>query len=211
MTDLEKFKKYLTLAENKRTLYKRESQQNKDKIEKLKDSLTELDKVQVILNHMEQSLRGNFITYIEELVSYGISIVFDENMKFIIEYSRRANMPVVNFYIEDSQGTTDIYGAKGGGLVNIVAFLLRVILLVHCKPSLQRIMFLDESFSMVSRKFLPNVAQLLRELSDKLQIQFVLITHEDTFKDVADKIYEVEKKNGISHVLLTKNKRNEVE
>jgi ABC-type lipoprotein export system ATPase subunit len=44
---------------------------------------------------------------------------------------------------------------------------------------------------MVSAQYVPNVAKLLRELSEQMQFTFILVTHQPSFTEHATHAYEV--------------------
>jgi ABC-type lipoprotein export system ATPase subunit len=43
----------------------------------------------------------------------------------------------------------------------------------------------------VSRRYVPNVAKLLRELSEQMGFTFVLVTHQSDFVEHATRAYEI--------------------
>ena len=211
MIDVVAFGKELTLLENKRSLLRQELAGNKLQLEEQRIEQSLLAKTHAALESIEEALRGGFIAYIEELVSYGISLVFSKKREFKIYYRTRASVPVVDFKIVSDYGESDIYEAQGGGVVNVVSFLLRLILLVHSNPPLARIMFLDESFRHVSPEYVPAVAQLMKELCARMEMSFVMISHQPAFLDYADRIYELDQRDGVTQISLTKKHKHEVE
>lgn len=210
MIDCLEYSDLLAKLEARSSFLRQEIVQLKRKQQLADAEFSILNRVHVVLGEMETALRGKFTSYIEDNVSYGLSLVFDGPYKFQIHYKTRASAPVVEFSLKSGEIETGIYEAEGGGIINVVSFLLRIILMVYSKPPLRRICFLDETFSMVSRKFRPNVAVLLKELSDKLGIVFVFISHQDVFQDVADRIYRVEKNGSTSTITMIRESRSEV-
>lgn len=207
----QQFEESLKLLEHKKALIAKESISNRSKYQAVQEELELLQKVRVAMESIESSIRGSFTKQISDLISYGLSLVFEKSLEFKITYSTRANAPVVDFSLKHEHGETDILSGEGGGYVNVISFLLRLILLVYSRPVLRKVIFLDESFSMVSANYLPNVANLLKELSAKLNISFVFISHESSFLDIADHIYHVENKDDVSQLVLRRNKKNFVE
>ena len=210
MTNSQKYEEVLKLAEHRQSLLTKDLQQQKAKYTVLQEELDLLQKTHIAMEQIESSVRGAFTKQICDLVSYGISLVFEEKLEFKINYAIRANAPVVDFSVVSEHGETEVWGAHGGGLVNVVSFLLKLILLIHARPHLRRIMFLDETFHFANRR-LPNVALLLQELSEKLDITFVLISDNELLLDIANVVYSVEKKNGISNLILRRNNKTFVE
>ena len=55
----------------------------------------------------------------------------------------------------------------------------------------------------VSKDLLISVSEFMKELSTKLGIQIIMVTHENQFIDVADKVFSVRKNsNGRSIVMV---------
>jgi hypothetical protein len=76
----------------------------------------------------------------------------------------------------------------GGGVQNVVAFLLRVILVKRFK--LAKFLVLDEQFSNVSPEYQPKVSQMLRELAD-LGFTIFAVSHQPMITEAADTVYRL--------------------
>lgn len=72
----------------------------------------------------------------------------------------------------------------------VVGFVLRLVVLL-LTPGTQRFLALDESFAHVSASYEPRVAEFLREVADKAEVQILLITHSDAYSDLADARYRL--------------------
>ena len=69
--------------------------------------------------------------------------------------------------------------AAGGGVVDVAAFALRLSCYLIMSPRPEPVIILDEPFRFVSKEYQGQVAELLEELSAKLGLQFVIVTHEE--------------------------------
>jgi DNA repair exonuclease SbcCD ATPase subunit len=81
--------------------------------------------------------------------------------------------------------------ACGHGVLDVVGLALRLSLWSLRKPRAAPVFILDEPFRNISRDYLPQVATLLKELSARLGIQFILVTHEEEIAACADKAFRV--------------------
>lgn len=129
---------------------------------------------------------------IQEIASLGLSQVFDEPIELILKQvvkARRVEM-VVN--IKTGELETSIMEARGGGLAAVAGFLLRVCVLLFT-PEARRLMFLDEVFAHLSEDYIERMAEFLRELCDKKDLQIILVTHQPEFAEAAEKVYRIEK------------------
>jgi DNA repair exonuclease SbcCD ATPase subunit len=58
----------------------------------------------------------------------------------------------------------------------------------------------DEPGKMISKEYLPNVAEFLKQYAKKTGRQIILVTHHEALADVADVGYKVTQENGVSEV-----------
>jgi ABC-type glutathione transport system ATPase component len=134
---------------------------------------------------------------VEALVTRGLQTVFGEEYSFHIEQSMAGLRPEVNFLVRSTMedGTvieTDVMSSRGGGLAAVVGFLLRVVIALLSKKADETVIFLDETFGMLSEEYEGRMAEFIRELSDKTGLSFVLVTHSSAYSDLADKRYRFE-------------------
>lgn len=167
-----------------------------------KESMTEeiniLGEVMGIFQTLESEGFQQFEDRLAILITRGLTLVFGEPIEFVLEGKTHGDLSALAFHLKQGDLVTDVLGAKGGGVVGVVGFLLRVLVLLAHRPSLRPFMVLDETFSHLSSEYVPNMANLLRELADQTGIQFIMVTHEPAFGDAADVVYEVSQTNGVS-------------
>lgn len=131
---------------------------------------------------------------VEELVTRALQVIFADNLSFHMIQSVRASRAEVDFVIRSQYGgesiDTPVLDARGGGMAAVVGFVLRLVVLL-LTPGTQRFLALDESFAHVSASYEPRVAEFLREVADKAEVQILLITHSDAYSDLADARYRL--------------------
>ncbi len=156
----------------------------------------DLDRILAILRGLEVDYRGRLQKRLSAVVSQAVSAVFDEDIKVLIENATFRGVTSMAIMIEQDGLKTDIFSAKGGTLVDIVAFALRVLMVVW--SGLQRVVVLDEPFAHVNgEEYRLRAADLLRELHRQLGVQFIVVAHELEMIDVADIAYEITKAPGL--------------
>jgi DNA repair exonuclease SbcCD ATPase subunit len=147
-----------------------------------------------VLKRIGDQKKQATVEVFERVVTAAIKEVFGFDYKFVILFDSEGKRVSTKFKLIDVNGNElDIMESVGGGLVDIISFTLRVLILASAKPKRSQILFMDENFRCVSQQYRPKVAELLKSLSKKLGIQFVLVTHAEEFKDTADICYELEK------------------
>jgi len=140
---------------------------------------------------------------IEALVSMGLQKIFGEELTFHLVQASRGSQPVVDFVVRSSYGgevvETPVLDARGGGLAVVVAFILRLVVLL-LTPGARRLIVLDESFSHVSAEYETAVADFLREICDRAGVQIIMVTHSTAYDDAADRRYRLEQgTDGVTH------------
>lgn len=163
-------------------------------VERLRDSLELHAKVLGVLTRAGEERQESAQRQVEGLVTRALQVIFDENLSFRLVTEVRANRTEVGFVLRSRYGDTEVdtpvLEARGGGMAAVVGFVLRLVVLL-LTPGARRILFLDESFGMVSAEYEPRLAEFLREVADKAGVQIVLITHSKAYDDLADASYEL--------------------
>jgi|SRR5271166_3227988 len=162
----------------------------KSKISTLEVEKTQLIKALGLLDRAIAIISANGIGKIETIVTGGLRLVFnDPQMGLIVEKmeGKRGN----SFRLLVRQGAVkgDPMDTNSGGIVNVIAFLLRVILIRRFK--LAQLIILDENFNNVSAEFQPRVSQLLHQMCDKHKFTIFAVTHQPRLIRQADAVYRV--------------------
>ena len=148
----------------------------------------------VVANNRREALKVR----IEKLLSYGLRVVFEEDYQVMVEYKKWGAGDRVYLKVKDENVVNELQGYRGGALVQITSFLVRLLVLVMYKPGQRRLFMADEVFGAVSDGHLAALSGLLMELSKKLALQLLLVTHNPALYEHADKVYEVVKVDGQS-------------
>jgi DNA repair exonuclease SbcCD ATPase subunit len=164
--------------------------------DKANERADDLDQTLRFLQTMEEEWRERFQQGLAAVVSDGLSSVFGRELKAVLETTTHRDATSIELYIEEEGRLREIRGARGGSLIQVLSFLLKLLMLVSARPPLRRVMVLDEPFAMVSAEYRPRVGALLRELSARLGVQFIIVTHEPELVDYADVAYEVRAQGG---------------
>lgn len=159
-----------------------------------------LETVQLLALRLEADWRKSYEAHVADTCSEGVSLVFGESLEVNVISSTKAGASAVRFALDAGNGDTDIMSAEGRSLREVIAFLLRVITISEARPAMLHFLTLDEEFGGVSEENVPAVATLLRKLVDEGDQQLLFVTHNRSFADMADRVYEVQK-NGSEGVV----------
>ena len=167
----------------------------------LSSTVEVLDRVTALLNSLGEDRQLQAQTSIEELVTRGLQMIFDDTLSFHIVQNVRGKTAVVEFVVRTTLGSsvieTQVMDARGGGLAAVIGFLLRlVVMLMSRKERDANLLVLDESFSMVSAEYLEPLGEFLREVVDRTGAQVILVTHQPAFEAFADKVYNFSTEDG---------------
>lgn len=138
------------------------------------------------------------------IVSEGLSHVFGEELELKIVSSTKSDMDAVEFIMIKNGEEEDIMDGQGGGYIGIIAFLLRVLLIMASRPLLRLLLVMDEPFAHVSPEYRQPLAEMAAALIDRLGFQVIMVTQEREYVDVADVAYSFEKVKNITRTNVLK-------
>jgi len=159
------------------------------RIKQLEDEKAQLIKAVGTLDRCIQIVSANGIGKIESLVTDGLQRVFGKpDLGLVIEKRETARGNTYRLLVQKGETIGNPMDSFGGGVQNVVGFLLRIILIKRFK--LAPFIALDEQFSNVSADYQPQVSRMLKTLAG-LGFTIFAISHQPTITSAADIIYEV--------------------
>lgn len=162
--------------------------------------LKNIEQAQLIIQEVAQKTQEELEYKLSELVTLALESIFDEPYEFKINFviKRGRTEAEINF-IKDGK-IFDPMTESGGGAVDVASFALRVSLWNISKDKVCNTILLDEPFKFLSEDLQPRAGDMLKLLSDKLGIQFIIVTHNEHIIESADKIFRVTKRKGVSKI-----------
>lgn len=145
----------------------------------------ELDakEAQRILQLVARSVQQQVHDRIAGVVTRCLQSIFEDPYEFRIKFEeKRGKTEARLIFLRDGNEMEDPMECAGGGAVEVAAFALRLACLVLSRPTLRRVMILDEPFRFVSREHRGRLVSLLHQLAKDMKIQFVIITHIEELK-----------------------------
>ena len=165
--------------------------------------------------------RQKAVSAIENMGSSALRQVYGAGyrLKFQTFDEKRKETGQNNFKMEIMVGSlhdgeellTGLIGERGGGVVEIVAFALRIAALNW--KNYDGPLIMDEAYkSMSNDEKLESVARFLREVTVQTGRQIIFATHKaDIFGRIAQRVVVVEKNDGIASVRVVQNTETEPE
>ena len=165
--------------------YKKQIQENKDKIVLVQDSRIAYQKAIDVF--YEQS-----IGQLEKLINLGLKqIFFDRSLQIKIELSNEEKKEK-SFSFEVIDTVTgepeDIRDGTGAGVRSVISFIiLSYYLMQFNSPYITA----DEAYSQISKDYVDGFFQFVHKLCEEENLTFILISHDERFIHYADQIVKV--------------------
>ena len=156
-------------------------------------------KVQKFFHSLGTEEQAKLQQWLERVISYGLQSVFNIEFFFVITGPTvKANDITLGFrvveVIDGVKHERDPYNDMGGGMADVLSFLLQFLLVFLLKDRIVPILILDESFKHLAADYTENMAAFLSELVERTGIQVFMVTHQPTYSGVADVVYKFEKR-----------------
>ncbi len=139
--------------------------------------------------------------HISDITSLALEAVFNDPYELIAEFVQRRNKTECDLYFSRDGNRVDPLSASGGGAVDVAAFALRIASWSMEHPKSRNTIILDEPLRFLSADHQEKASVMIKEISQKLGIQFIIITHEPILASYADKVFETKIRKGITQVI----------
>jgi hypothetical protein len=137
-----------------------------------------------IIHSVGEELQNRVALRLSSIASHVLASVFPDPYEVRVEFSPSARGGIDAGIVFQRGGNTfkpvlpSGQLLAGGGPVETAAFGLRVSLWAQGSRTLRPILFLDEPFRFLQKDLHPVVLQVMEEVSQKLGLQFIFVTHE---------------------------------
>ena len=172
------------------------------KKEQLEQRQKLLEQSQAFLQKVAQETQEHLRFQVEDIVNLALETCFPGEYTFQILFniSRGKTDAELVFLDQKTQRQVDPMNASGGGVVDLTCFALRIACYALEKGT-DHVIVLDEPFRFLSRDLQERAGEILKTLSERMQLQIIMVSHIGEIIDVADKVFEVKKnEEGISKV-----------
>jgi exonuclease SbcC len=174
--------------------YKNELSDLEDREEQLNEEIVEYNDLAEIFRQLSVDLKSDLKDLVEGLTTKALQSIWQEkNIQFELEFEEKRNQIETNFLIREGDFVSkDILNEHGGGVADVVSFMIRVVVHQFYEPSLPNVFIMDEPFKHVSGDdYLERLAEFIHELSRELDFQFYITSHQQNLLKHSDKTFEV--------------------
>jgi len=184
-SDILKYRDIISKAQGVHQEYTEELESHEKELKLLESEYEDHKKVRVIFQQAALDTQSYLESHLSSIVTNALkSVFFEKNIEFIAKFDAKRNGMECNLYVLDNGEEYDIMDDKGFGLADVVSFSLRVAYVLLDSSS--NVLILDEPFRNLDRTRIPYAAKMVKELSTKLKIQFIMVTHIEELADYAD-------------------------
>jgi len=197
-------------------------EQHKGKLEQIEDQLDALhekhmalvteqkhcEQAQAVIQKVAQLTQEELKYHVSELVTLALAAVFDDPYEFEVSFEQRRSQTECDLWFVRDGERVDPLTASGGGAVDVACFALRVALWSLKAHRTRPVLVLDEPLKFLKGDDLPEKgARMIREISERLGIQIIMISHQVEQIEFADRVFHVtkkgkSKKKGVSSVTV---------
>jgi DNA repair exonuclease SbcCD ATPase subunit len=198
MNDLNFYNSKLSKTLGVVSVLTKQQTESKSKKEQLQNAQQSLEKAQVFIQTVAQQTQEQLRFHLQDIVQLAMDAVFPGEYEFNVIFEIKRGQTEARLVFMKNGFEVDPIDASGGGVAELAAFSLRIATWTLGKTD--NVMLLDEPFKAVSLDVRPRAIEILKELSEKLNLQMIIITHDPAIVEMADKVFEVKLVNNISKV-----------
>lgn len=163
----------------------------------------------VILTNISEQRQNALQAQIEALVTQGLQTIIDPALSFQLVAKKVGDTRAeIDFVVRTTftDGTvldTDVLSARGGGLAQIIGFLLQFIVKMLDPRYRTSPLWLDEPLGAVSAEYAPRMAAFIADIVAKVpgaQVVMVTHSHPEVYAEHADRRYRLAQRDGASYV-----------
>ena len=194
------FRKQLEQLKGAKQLTEQQITDTETTITDLNRSLHFHEKAREIVREVGMKTQEQLQYSISDITSLALESIFEDPYELKVEFVQRRNKTECDLLFVRDGERVDPLTASGGGAVDVASFALRIASWSMQNPRTRSLIVLDEPLRFLSIDLQEKASMMIKELSEKLGIQFLIITHEETLATYADKEFRVVNKKGISEI-----------
>ena len=166
----------------------------------LKKEIRQHEEAREIVRQVGLKTQKQLQFHISDITSMALEAVFDNPYELVADFVERRNKTECDLLFKRGEEYLNPTEASGGGAVDVASFALRLASYTMQNPKSRHTIILDEPLRFLSVDLQERASRMIKELSERLHLQFIIITHESSLTDYADKTFQVSIKKGVSYV-----------
>lgn len=171
-------------------------------IKKSKRSIRHHEHAREIMREVGNKTQKQLQYHISDITTLALEAVFDDPYTLKVDFILRRNKTECDLIFKRGEMEIDPLESSGGGAVDIASFALRVASWSMSQNKIRNTIILDEPLRFLSADKQEKASKMIKELSDKLGIQFIFVTHETILTEYADNIIPISKEGKFSKIKI---------
>lgn len=194
--NLIQYKDKLQQAQGKRTFIRQKIDSATETLAGNRNTLYSLEQAQVFLQGVAQQTQEQLRFHIKDIVQLCLDTIWPGEIEFDVRFEIKNGRTVAKLVFVVDGEEVDPIDQDGGGLVHMAAFALRIA--VWTLGTTRNTIILDEPLAALQPLELQLLGfKIIKELSDKLGLQFIIVknsVNSGDLEDIADRVFEVQRK-----------------
>ena len=129
---------------------------------------------------------------IASVVTKCLQDVFGKKYEFKIMFDQKRGKTEARLVFIKNDVEIDPASSCGGGVLDVAGLALRIACMALSRPRVRNLLILDEPLKFVSEDYRETVAEVVKDIADKMNIQILQITHIPEF--MIGKVISIESK-----------------
>jgi DNA repair exonuclease SbcCD ATPase subunit len=185
------------LAERKLLKVRLKEEQNK--LKELDKKSKSLEKVRFVFQEAGTKTQQRIENHISQIVSTALASIWDDPYEFELEFVIKRGKTEADLWFVRNDSKLSPMDTAGGGAIDVASMALRIAAWSINKNT-RPIIILDEPFKNLSENLQDRAADMLRMLSEKLDLQIIMVSHINKLVKDSDKIVKVNRGNDGSYI-----------
>jgi len=192
MVDITSLRARLERGKGQRAAFQASLAEAKADLKEIKAHLIDIKEGRAIIQRVAQDTQRQVEFHMSHLVTKALNAVYTKPYEFRIEFvERRGKTECDMFLIEDDE-KLDPLTMTGGGVCDIIAFVLRLAIwsIDKSRPTL----ICDEPFKFLhSEELQTRCSEMVKTISEQLGLQIIIVSDQPKLIANADKVITLEK------------------
>ena len=199
MRTITEYSDLLNQAKGQKALLEKQQQSARTLLEQAQNRSDAIDIAQTIIQQVARDTQEKLRYHIQDIVQLALDACFPDQYEFQVNFEIKRGRTEASLTLLKDGNPMNPMNANGGGIVDITSFALR--LAAWSLSKTDNVIIMDEPFRFLSRDLHPRAGEILKELSKKLGLQIIMVTHSEELIQQSDKIF-VNKigKDGVSKI-----------
>jgi DNA repair exonuclease SbcCD ATPase subunit len=197
---LKEIRTKLERLQGAKALTEQQITETKDNLVRLNREYRWCEKAREIVREVGLKTQEQLQYHISDITSLALESIFDDPYELKVEFVQRRNKTECDLLFVRDGETMKPVDSSGGGTVDVASFALRIASWSMSNPRTRNTIILDEPMRFLSVDNQERASRMIKELAEKLGLQFIIVTHESELATWADKEFTVSIRNGISKV-----------